>query len=406
MTLPFDPSEYEPPVYAPIVDTFSKANKDGSFTAGVTAQSLPHWERAANERHQRGEHCPLVIGHTVDNTPEIDQPPKVGWITGPYRAVDSHPNVVGPCLLGQHWIKRDNTIALNGVAMKLSAREVLDRFPRRSAELWFSDYKIDPVALLGATTPCRELGALRLDRQAGFVVSREAPTRLALKDTTPMPAEKEDDKTKGPDTDHAGYKQLEAIVQQLAQQVSALSEMQAQMHEAMQAQTQGAPNDEDLEALLNHHLGGGGGAEPEPKPEPKGKPDAKLSRDPEKDELLAKLAKHETAAKLAKLEAQGISFGFTDDADRDSFLLSLQSMPPTVQDDVVHRLQRTRSVPVTSPALKTALDNAAQIAGGRKPITKADEPHLMKLARERGHSYTQVAKDEGYETALTPTPAR
>ncbi len=405
MTLPFDPAEYESPVYAPLVDTFTKQNKDGSFTAGITRESLPHWERAANERHQRGEHCPLVIGHTVDGAVEVDQPPKVGWITGPYKAVESHPNVVGPCLLGLHHVRKESTLALNGVAIKLSARELLDRFPRRSAELWFSDYKIDPVALLGATTPCRELGALRLDSRAGIVVNHESPTRLALKDTTPMPtpAETDDKKEKGPDTDHAGYKQLEAVVQQLAQQVAALGEMQAQMHEAMQAQSQGAPGDEDLEALLNHHLGGAGQGEPTPEaPTPKDKPDAKMSRDPEKDELLAKVARHETAAKLAKLESQGISFGFVDQADRDAFLLDLQAMSPSIQDAVVLRLQRTRSVPAASPDLQTALTHAAKVAGGVKPLTKADEPRLMKLARERGHSFTQVAKDEGYETALTP----
>jgi len=383
----FDTSQYEAPVDAPIVDVFRKASSDGSYSAGITADALPKWVDSANERHSRGEHCPLVIGHTINGAPEVNQPPKAGWITGPYRVETNHPEVKGPVIVGKHWIQKETTVVLNGAPVKLSARQVVEMWPRRSAELWFRDKKIDPVALLGATTPERELGVIRLAADSGVCVSYTAPGRIHLKRDCDMSDEKL------PDTDSAPMKQLEAIVMQLQQQFTAQSEQMAQI-QAILAQgqqpqdQQGGMSDDELDQLLAQHAGGG---EAQSQPE---KP-VKNERDAELESLRLKLSRREADDKIKALEAKGVQLGLSDEKERETLVSDLIAMPDDMQDRLLTRLSRTRSLPVPGAGLAGAVAAAAATAGKRE-VTPEDTPRLLKLARERGQDYEVVARAEGF----------
>lgn len=114
-----------------------------------------------------GDYTPLVIGHTRDGAAEKDQPEIVGYadnfIVGPWGGgvealyADFH------YMPGKHDLPR--------------------RFPRRSVELWMSRWEVDPISVLGATTPERDLGVLMFSRsRSGEVVYRtESPYRAAKK---------------------------------------------------------------------------------------------------------------------------------------------------------------------------------------------------------------------------------
>lgn len=391
----FDESLYERPIRAPVVDTFDLGN------ARVTADDLRNkWVPAANRRHNRGEHATIVIGHTRDGmTREEDQPTVVGVLTGPFAYHESWPGVEGPCVTAMHYISKERVVPCDGVPLKLSAKEILDRWPRRSAELWFSDYKIDPHCLLGATTPCRELGPLRLSRDGTLVVEREIPTPLRLsRDTTVA-----DEKTKAEpsEKDTGVQKQLEA----LTQQVMALAKTVESLSQAAPA-AGAAPgphdgHDDEIEALLQQlgaHGAGEGGEEDEPEPAPKQEP-KKMSRDTDAEvqELKVKLRRREIADDLRDA-------GF---AKPDEQLVSdLSILPPDVYARQLDRIKLSRPA-ATSQTLADAivagnsLVQGAPAAGLKKVATPEDNEKIVKLARERqakgqAFDYEAAAQELGY----------
>src|SRR5207245_1881416 len=97
----------------------------------------------------RNDATPIILGHTEDNVPESEQPPIVG-LASRFR-------------LGR---LPDGKSAV--FARPWAAPGQVDTFrknPRRSVELWLDPDAIDPIALLGATTPRRDLGLHLFARQ-------------------------------------------------------------------------------------------------------------------------------------------------------------------------------------------------------------------------------------------------
>lgn len=381
----FDTSLYERPIRAPVVDTFDLGN------ARVTADDLRNkWVPAANRRHNKGEHATIVIGHTRDGlTREEDQPTVVGVLTGPFAYHDSWPGVDGPCVTGEHYISKERVVPCDGVPLKLSAREILDRWPRRSAELWFSDYKIDPHCLLGATTPCRELGPLRLSRDGSLVVEREITSPLRLERGAPVADEKD---AKPSEKDTGVVKMLEAMQQQiaaLAQQVQALSQP-ADPHGAHDPHEDAEI--EKLLAQLGGHGGDEGGQEPEPEPKPKA---AKMSResDPEVAELKVKLRRREIADDL-----RDAGIGAKDE----QLVSDLAILPPDVYARQLDRLKLSRPA-ATGSALAEVIAQGNALAApapatGKKKIASADDQaKIVKLARDKGTDFARAAEELGFE---------
>lgn len=96
-----------------------------------------------------GDECPVVIGHTQDGLPEKYQPEVIGFA----RDFKVRPLFkTGRKALYARW--RVYTDRL----------EKLLEYPRRSVELWLGKWEVDPISLLGATTPDRDLGLIRLSR--------------------------------------------------------------------------------------------------------------------------------------------------------------------------------------------------------------------------------------------------
>ena len=121
-----------------------------------------------------GDKAPLVIGHVKPGLPESYQPEVVGFASN-YRVA----NFGGKNVLMARW------------EIFKSQFDYAMKFPRRSVEIHEKDKVIDPIALLGATTPARDLGLVYCNKDGDNVVqcmhdcdySQAAPDQKLLIDT-------------------------------------------------------------------------------------------------------------------------------------------------------------------------------------------------------------------------------
>lgn len=119
-----------------------------------------------------GDWCPLVIGHTSDEDAAAD-PPLVGF--------------AGPFTVGQLGKERPRWAILAKFWLFPDQAKVMARYPRRSVEVWPGDRPedryFDPIALLGAETPRRDLGLIYskprlVSRRVTFKANVELPERV------------------------------------------------------------------------------------------------------------------------------------------------------------------------------------------------------------------------------------
>ncbi len=131
------------------------------FLGRVDGQKLRLIADNMNRKARSGKgECPLTLGHTKDDAPEKDQPPVKGLASN--FDVMNHPEF-GNVLV------TDMRIPLS----KVDELKAISPWWRRSVELWTGSWEVDPIALLAATTPERDLGILRLER------SESGPIRYA-----------------------------------------------------------------------------------------------------------------------------------------------------------------------------------------------------------------------------------
>jgi hypothetical protein len=134
----------------PILDEHVLLDEDGDPITTLDERKLRAIAAKANRRvAETGDEVPIVIGHTRDGAPEDRQPEIVGYARG-FKVIP-FARTGKKCLAALFRFMRDKL-------------DKVRQFPRRSIELWLSDWKIDPISLLGATTPERDLGLLRLSR--------------------------------------------------------------------------------------------------------------------------------------------------------------------------------------------------------------------------------------------------
>jgi hypothetical protein len=119
--------------------------------------------RINNERvKDSGDMCPIVVGHTSENDKEIDKPPIVGWA---YNFAVSKMGELNP--------RKVVTATFKVLA------NYVRRFPRKSVELW-QDGVIDPISLLGATRPAKDIGITIFSKQENEGVVRKYSSNAFL----------------------------------------------------------------------------------------------------------------------------------------------------------------------------------------------------------------------------------
>lgn len=276
-----DPNEYIVVPDVPLLDEHVLLDGDQG-PVRIDAAKLARIAANNNSRVERtGDETPVVIGHTRDDAPETDQPPVVGYATN-FRT--------GPFAGG--------TALYADLKILKSREDEVRKYPRRSVELWLKRLEVDPVSLLGATTPERDLGLLRFSKRGRDGVHRivacSAPKALAaaevaaatyaagespVADTKELPPEK-------PKADDAAPKPDDATAKMVAQVQNSewgqhLSQMVEEMYEMMMAQ-QGGGNPQDMFGPED----AGAGGPPPGGPPPGGPPGgpAPSAPPPEKDE--------------------------------------------------------------------------------------------------------------------------
>lgn len=152
----------------PVLDEHTLLDDEGQPLMEIDERRLQDIARRANARiRDTGDLVPIVVGHTKDGLPEQSQPEIVGY-AGPFKVIPFF-KTGKKALAAAKWRVFRSKV---GVA---------NQFPRRSVELWLSDLKIDPISLLGATTPERDLGLLRLSREGKRVYQRVIPSESEAK---------------------------------------------------------------------------------------------------------------------------------------------------------------------------------------------------------------------------------
>lgn len=134
----------------PILDEHVIYDEDGKKLATIDEARLKYMAKLANRRvADTGDLVPIVIGHTEDDVPEDKQPEIVGYA---YR------------FRVQKFLKTSRKALTATFRFYKKFLGKIKKYPRRSIELWLNDWKIDPISLLGATTPERDLGLLKFSK--------------------------------------------------------------------------------------------------------------------------------------------------------------------------------------------------------------------------------------------------
>jgi hypothetical protein len=392
LNLPFDTDQYVK-VRAPVVDEFrySGGNAGATISADINKAFLDRVASNMNTKFARtGDLAPVVIGHTVTGAPETEQPPVVGYL---------HNYAVEPfddrtALYADYWIRKENKLKLDNTFGTYSAQDIISRFPRRSGEVWLNHAEVDPVSLLGATTPHRSLGLLKLAADGDASLGFTSPGDLKMPDAAP-PAQTGD------------FAKLQATVEQTAAMVGQLMEMiQSALAQGAHEQQPGGGDEHDLDKFLEGLDGGGDEEEGGEKKEPKEKPEAAEKKEPkegaaddekvklarERDEYAAKFARLQVTTKLENMRAAGVD---VDPADEQT-IQDLMVQPPDMRERTLARLQRgARRLPGSGGGFGAAV-NEATADNGKRISTVAQKDEVMKLARKENISFEQAARKSGY----------
>lgn len=156
----------------PLLDEHEMTNDNGDVIATVDRRYLE--EVASNNQrkiYETGDPATLILGHTSDH-PNATEKPAQGFIVNPkvlpFRRKDGQ---VVYALHGDYKLRH-------------SKKHLIEEYPRRSVELWHHKKDIDPVAMLGGSSPERELGVLIRNARINHVsMDVDNPLRSTVRDS-------------------------------------------------------------------------------------------------------------------------------------------------------------------------------------------------------------------------------
>lgn len=148
----------------PVFDEHDEWDEQGNLLRRFDAAKLTLIAQTSNARRATGDLSPIGPGHTVSDQTN----PKTGQVV--YKAKETdQPDIYGyvgelkvgkygpsgkTAILADFYMKRQVSLP---DGRKLTGKQALAEFPRRSIELWYADNTIDWVALL-RRAPQRDLG--------------------------------------------------------------------------------------------------------------------------------------------------------------------------------------------------------------------------------------------------------
>ena len=388
-------------VRAPVVDAF-RFNR-GAIQATIDENFLNDLCNNMNRRHQAtGDVCPIVVGHTPDPAdgyvPEKDLPPKVGHLEN--FGVEQFNGQ--PTAFADYHFDPESTIVINGAPIKLSADEIMRRWPRRSAELWLGRREVHPISLLGATAPERDLGLLKLSSGSETGLSLQPPGQLM-----PTPAVTPENAGELPvvATLTDSVNKVTQILDQIPIIQQLITQLQEVLSQAQSLASEPAPGNDLSPEALDEILGGLGqggqpqGAAPALAPEP-----AKLSREQDleaqlkaekaaKDALQANLDRNEIQVKLGRLRTEE---GCDIDPTDGQLVTDLLALPPDIRQRSIDRLKLSRKLPgFGAPNLGGVVAQAPDVSPGGR-MTEADKARVVSHSLAKGIKFETAAVQLGF----------
>lgn len=145
-----DPQKWHTEYSVPLLDEHQMTDEGGKPVAYVDKNVLQVIADNNNRRvYQTGDPATLILGHTDDDPRAPEKPAKgfvVNYTVKPFKR-DPKTGQVIYAIHGDFKVRPKNTY-------------ILEEYPRRSVELWWNKKELDPIALLGGTSPERDLGVV------------------------------------------------------------------------------------------------------------------------------------------------------------------------------------------------------------------------------------------------------
>lgn len=373
-----------------VLDEHVMVNPETGEPVNVDEKLLHKIAAVNNARLQRtGDMTPITIGHTRDGADEDKQPKVIGFC---------HSYVVKP------FFKTGRKALFSKWLIYKDKVPLLREYPRRSIEIWLDDLVIDPIAVLGATAPDRDLGPVRLSKEGARVkLSRtvgDEPMALAPEDIQQILAE---------------FQQLPVVkfMEQLMQQVEAEGGQEGQAESEGQAadmaqggqpgdqmppqdqpmEEEQTPAEEPVKKAASCGVMGSNGSPPGMAEEGR----AKMSKseqllasrlktvEDQNKVLVIKFAKSERTKDLLKLQAEGVDL---DVAEELAIIApdSGEIMAETTYQNYLNRVKkRYQKAPVGIGMIQTA--DISQPQSVKAKVDKA-----VNLALNRGIQYEDAMK--------------
>lgn len=175
-----DPQKWVTVPGVPLLDEHEMVGDNGKVVATVDRKVLEEIASNNNRRvRETGDPATLILGHTSDD-PRAAEKPAQGFVVN-YR--------VRP-------FKRDErgqvVYAIHGdYKLRPKNAGLIEKYPRRSVELWWHKKELDPIALLGGSAPERDLSVVIKNARLNHVTMNHAPapstTRNGRGHVAPVP---------------------------------------------------------------------------------------------------------------------------------------------------------------------------------------------------------------------------
>jgi hypothetical protein len=144
-----DPQKWVTVPSVPLLDEHEMSGADGRPVAQVDRSVLEEIARNNNKRvTDTGDPATLILGHTSDD-PRAEERPAKGFVVNyqvkPFKRDESGRVIYA--IHGDYKVRPQNA-------------HLLEEYPRRSVELWWQKKELDPIAMLGGSSPERDLGVV------------------------------------------------------------------------------------------------------------------------------------------------------------------------------------------------------------------------------------------------------
>lgn len=384
-SLELDPELYHIIKDVPVVDCFD------SIT--------PAWIAATVHRMQSleatGNCCVIILGHLdlKQQGRKDDETTAVGLARN-FRKSDLP--TLGPVAIADYWLEKQKLPLI---------REHCGSLVRWSAEIWLGQHEIDPIALLGGTTPRRRLGTLQLSRGAESITIEPFQGGFTMpEDKKVEPADSP--KNLGMETINKRLDDMAAALTQITTQLASLSNPEAGAEGAEGAEGE-EMDDPELEALIAQYeaQGKGGESKKEEKPvQAMGVPPGpantpkpvQASREQELEARIAELESKETKLQLSRqldaLEKKGVMWDSEEDKQED--LALLMSLPAEQRVRQLSRIEKKYGqAPVGGEILEGVVQASRQVKTSNAMTPEQDAKVREHALRSGGNlSYEAACK--------------